>query len=726
MENICIDHPVASSNEDLLNRSVFAKKMAEMIMKVDTSLSSVTLGLYGAWGSGKTSLGNMILEGLLHDEQFMVLRFNPWLCTDERQLTAEFFKQLSGVFKKNKGCFDQISDLIAEYGFLFEFASLIPTVGPMLSSVGKGFSQKLKEQNKEKQRDLQSIKDAISECLKKERVKIVVFIDDIDRLSDNEISAVFQLVKSQANFPNVIYLLSFDYQVVVKALDRIQVGNGERYLEKIIQFPMAVPKISLDRVHKLLEQKIAFVLNDVINKDELDDVRTMMSYGVKQYVKNIRDVNLFSNVLYFKYMFLKEEIYIADLLGITCIEVFEPGVYSIVKDGGNFLCGLEGILKRNDGEKIKIAVERIKEVAKQYYLVNVILSNLFPLFSLKEPLADVSCSVERRGNFLNKRKITSDQCFDRYFSLALEVDDITTEDISNFLLKYSDEEMYNRINVALSNGYLNRYLTEVISFVQSGFNSNRDRDNLLANFICNHWHLLLSGFDEISRFDLSLDYRLFDCVDKILRKESEEDRREFFMNIFKDNLNISMLSYFLYRIECQHGRMAYKYPDSDPVVAKDVLLELEGLFIDNFKKLSSLEFFEGCSVDKHSLYVLENLIKEDEIHRIFTSSYFLKIIYAISCIRISYQTSIGNKSKRFVLDGIRLEKIILISEIPSLLKTEDVVGFIDSLKRDQKISLIALYMFSEKESAGTSNDDLLYSDAEEKLEKGFFQTIREG
>ena len=74
----------------------------------------------------------------------------------------------------------------------------------------------------------------------------------------------------------------------------------------------------------------------------------------------------------------------------------------------------------------------------------------------------------------------------------------------------------------------------------------------------------------------------------------------------------------------------------------------------------------------------------------------------------------------------RLENVILISEIPSLLKTEDVVEFIDSLKRDQKISLIALYMFSERESAGTSNDDLLYSDAEEKLEKGFFQTIREG
>ena len=724
MENICIDHPVSSSNEDLLNRAVFSKKMAEMIMSVDTSLSSVTFGLYGAWGSGKTSLGNMILEGLPNDEHFIALRFNPWLCTDERQLTTEFFKQLSAAFKKNKSCFEQISNLIAEYGFLFEFASLIPTVGPVLSCVGKGFSQKLKGRNKEKQMDLQSIKDTVSECLKKERVKVVVFIDDIDRLSDNEISAVFQLVKSQANFPNVIYLLSFDYQVVVNPLDRIQISNGKRYLEKIVQFPIAVPKISLECIHKLLEERVSFVLNDVIGNDEIDDVRTMMSYGVKQYINNIRDLNLFSNVLYFKYMFLKNEIYISDLLGITCIEVFEPEVYSLVKDGGFFLNGLEEISKRDNGEKIKLFVERIKEVSKQYYSVKVILGNLFPLFSLSDPLVDVRCSADRKSYFLNKRKITSHQCFDRYFSLFLAVDDIKTEDVSKFLMKSSEEEMCDRVKEALSTGNLNRFLTEVISFFQNSFNGNRDRENLLVDFICKYWSLLLSGSDNGLKFDLSLDFRLFDCIDRVLRKENIEYRDKFFINIFNDSSNVSMLSYFLYRIECQHGRMVYKYPDSDPLVAEDTLLKLEGLFINNFKNLSHSGFFESYLVDSHSIYLLEKLIDKEEIHRMFTSSEFLKVIYAVSCVGVSYRTSNGHTLKKITFYRDRLENVILLSEIPSLLKTEDVVEFIDSLNRDQKISLIALYMFSEKESAGTSNDDLLYSDAEEKLEKGFFQTIR--
>lgn len=129
-------------------------------------------------------------------------------------------------------------------------------------------------------------------------------------------------------------------------------------------------------------------------------------------------------------------------------------------------------------------------------------------------------------------------------------------------------------------------------------------------------------------------------------------------------------------------------------------------------------------MDSHSIYVLEKLINKEEMRRMFTSSEFLKVIYAVSCVGVSYRTSNGHTLKKITFYRDRLENVILISEIPSLLKTEDVVEFIDSLKRDQKISLIALYMFSEKESAGTSNDDLLYSDAEEKLEKGFFQTIR--
>ena len=63
--------------------------------------------------------------------------------------------------------------------------------------------------------------------LKDEKIKIIVSIDDIDRLSDEEIVAVFQLVKSLADFPNTIYVLAFDYDVVVRALGKVQHGDGK-------------------------------------------------------------------------------------------------------------------------------------------------------------------------------------------------------------------------------------------------------------------------------------------------------------------------------------------------------------------------------------------------------------------------------------------------------------------------------------------------------------------
>ena len=58
-------------------------------------------------------------------------------------------------------------------------------------------------------------------CIR-DRLKIVAIIDDIDRLNDEEIRAVFQLVKSLADFPNMMYFLSFDLDTVTHALNSVQ------------------------------------------------------------------------------------------------------------------------------------------------------------------------------------------------------------------------------------------------------------------------------------------------------------------------------------------------------------------------------------------------------------------------------------------------------------------------------------------------------------------------
>lgn len=68
--------------------------------------------------------------------------------------------------------------------------------------------------------------------------------------------AVFQLVKALADFPNTVYLLAFDYKVVIQALKKVQHGDGKEYLEKIIQVPFEIPAPSIDTIHKTLFSKL--------------------------------------------------------------------------------------------------------------------------------------------------------------------------------------------------------------------------------------------------------------------------------------------------------------------------------------------------------------------------------------------------------------------------------------------------------------------------------------
>ena len=93
------DLPIMKSSEDKLNRESFVKSLANVILQ-SAFPTSFTVGLYGAWGSGKTSLLNTVIEQIERSStDVVILRFNPWLCSDPKQLITQFFKQLASAIK---------------------------------------------------------------------------------------------------------------------------------------------------------------------------------------------------------------------------------------------------------------------------------------------------------------------------------------------------------------------------------------------------------------------------------------------------------------------------------------------------------------------------------------------------------------------------------------------------------------------------------------------------
>ena len=257
------DQPIKSCKEDILGRYLFAQSLGDAILSYKEK-DSIVIGLFGAWGSGKTSIINMALEHIdfvsknRNDaEKPIVIRFNPWNYSDQNQLITQFFRQLSIVLRRPDYASDvkKAGEKLETYAKFFEPFKLIPGLGQYVGiakDVLQGVGTSVKNWGDLKSNDLNAIRAELNELLRKQPHKIIVVIDDIDRLNNTEIRQIFQLVKSLGDFPNTIYLLAFDKNVVINALKKVQEGSGIEYLEKVVQIPFEIPLISKQEVERLL------------------------------------------------------------------------------------------------------------------------------------------------------------------------------------------------------------------------------------------------------------------------------------------------------------------------------------------------------------------------------------------------------------------------------------------------------------------------------------------
>ncbi|MFP1712963.1 P-loop NTPase fold protein [Gardnerella vaginalis] len=368
------DKPIEKADEDLLGRSDFAKQFGKSICEYD-SKDGLVIGLYGKWGSGKTSIINMAISEIpvveaqkIENEKWyprvykrikkiftsqkteedqnhnpIIIRFSPWNYSDKNNLISLFFHELKnklGVTKgeENKG---KIGKAISQYSDIIDILLFIPVVGPaiapILKTTFKAAGAKLMETP-----SLNDAKEKLCEALEDFNHKIIVFIDDIDRLTTPQIKDIFQLVKQVGDFPNIIYVLTMDREIVCNALSEYHNIDGDDYLKKIVQVSFEVPEIDRSLLPEILKGR----LNKVIHKNDCEEefennnyFEKVLEYCVNPYIKNIRDINRLLNAFQFKYGVLWKETSFVDLLAITAIEIFEPKLYEWIIDNAIYVCG---------------------------------------------------------------------------------------------------------------------------------------------------------------------------------------------------------------------------------------------------------------------------------------------------------------------------------------------------------------------------------------------------
>lgn len=456
-ENFLADKPISEEKDDKFQRYKFSKRIAETILN-RTSSDSIVIGLYGAWGEGKTSVLNFIRQELKpHHPDVIHFTFNPWRFTDEAALLTSFFNTLAGEIKnsfketevaneksnliqrkgkqisewwdKKKGPLKTPSETIGE--FIQEYGKVVSIfgAGEAAEAVGKAISNV----------DIEKLKGRIEKLLADNKKRIVVFIDDIDRLEKGEIHAIFRLVKLTGDFAYTTYLLSFDENMVSSAIgERFGTGDqkaGLNFLEKIIQIPIKLPlaqKAALKNYcFKLVEQSLnssQIVLTD-------DEAQEFVRKFTSNYLIRLTTPRLavrYGNTLSFSLPLLKGEVNIVDLLLIEAIRVFYPELYDFVRYQPDYFIGGYGndVYSHNpNNEKIEKFKKLFEEFTKNYSPDEITdakgaLSELFP--NLDKVWGHGwnwgSGTPESR---YNQKRISTSQYFNRYFSYTVIEGDIS-------------------------------------------------------------------------------------------------------------------------------------------------------------------------------------------------------------------------------------------------------------------------------------------------------------
>jgi len=330
MTALSADRPGTDPKDDLFGHAPFAKSLADSICRYQGS-DGLVLALYGPWGSGKSTVLNYVqhfLEQRPEDEQPVLVKFNPWWFSGQENLARAFLGQLQAVLPARSEKFKQLGDLLAN--FAEGVGGLIDLTG--VSGGAGGLIGKLLGQAKRKPKDVPALKDSITGILQKAGKRILVIIDDIDRLTPEETRQLFTVIKALADFPNVIYLLAFDRDVAAQAIEQQSGLPGERYLEKIIQVPFELPPVDRVALRAALSKRLDEILADVPEGSFDQSYWTNVYHdGIDALIQVPRDVVRFTNTLAVTYPAVRGEVNAVDFIALEALRVFLPGLYDVIR-----------------------------------------------------------------------------------------------------------------------------------------------------------------------------------------------------------------------------------------------------------------------------------------------------------------------------------------------------------------------------------------------------------
>lgn len=425
---ISADKPLDDPKDDRFGYAPFASHLADSILKM-RSAEGFVIAIYGPWGSGKTTVLNFVEHafGQKPEGGPTIIPFNPWLFSGHQDLTTQFFRHLLSVVGKREGVLSKgmkhlsafagvISETPIPYSFVAKFVSWI---------------------TQSKKKDITQLKGSAESALREWNKPLLVIIDDIDRLTSEEVRQLFRVIKIVANFPNIIYLIALDKEVAVQALETEQGIPGEEYLEKIVQVPFELPIPGRSDLRTLLTEKLDSML--VGTPAELFDQSywgNIYLEGIDHFIGTPRDVIRLANTLFVTYPSLRKEVNAVDFIAIETLRVFAPSVYEIIRKNPDSFAGHTSDTALEDKREDELRAFHDSWMKQGDYrdkgkLIKQLVSRLFP--KVHAVWGGSGYGSSYLSEWQRNRHICSPDVFPIYFRFAVLQGDISNSEMKAIL-----------------------------------------------------------------------------------------------------------------------------------------------------------------------------------------------------------------------------------------------------------------------------------------------------
>jgi len=460
------DKPINNHTQDALSRERFIEASVHQIENMDDD-SSFIVGLYGKWGIGKTSIVNLIREKLKAEDYFTAY-FNPWIFRTEEALLIEIFNTIirgCNSDEKLKSTLSVIGSTLKKYAdFIklpkFNFYGAEIDITDTVQGVGKALGTFLDEDL-----SLEKQKGITNQVLRQLEKPLVIFIDDVDRLDRVEIRLLFKTIKLTADFDKIIYVLAFDEEVVSKSLGQFygsgEQEDGKRFIEKIVQLPIRIPKLSTETKLKYSltliskwENKNKLALPNIDKEDFIDKFEIVHDL----FLETPRDSKRLMNAFSFVEKSLRGEVNPFDLILIESLRLFTPKLFQLLVNSNEWLFNSFGNKDINISSRIDVTEVPSEKQSGVLSIVDWLFPNHKLVFT-DEPKSidsipldywDTNKELEKRIKNLTKNlNIGSRPYFLKYLEFNIgpdQIPDTLFKGILDVFNKKSFQELEDELN----------------------------------------------------------------------------------------------------------------------------------------------------------------------------------------------------------------------------------------------------------------------------------------